>query len=215
MKVCWCSRKFPVWTGGGILLSRLFFLLLLKINGIETPLEFSVSLETIRTSFLLFLTVFACILLNNLRQIHIANPIELLQSSRAGEREPKTRWILAIAGLVLTGSGYWMAIRTENVLQAVNNLFVAVLLVMAGTYALFVAGTVAFLKALKKRPSYYYKARHFTTVSGLIYRMKQNAVGLANICILSTAVLLTVSTTVSLYLEMKIPSVPGIPTISR
>lgn len=193
------AGSFLFGTGGGILLSRLFFLLLLKINGIETPLEFSVSLETIRTSFLLFLAVFACILLNNLRQIHIANPIELLQSSRAGEREPKTRWILAIAGLVLTGSGYWMAIRTENVLQAVNNLFVAVLLVMAGTYALFVAGTVAFLKALKKRPSYYYKARHFTTVSGLIYRMKQNAVGLANICILSTAVLLTVSTTVSLY----------------
>lgn len=181
------------------MLSRLFFLLLLRINGIETPLEFSVSVESIRSSFLLFLMIFACILLNNLRQIHIANPMELLQSSRAGEKEPKTRWVLALAGLVLTASGYWIAIRTENVLQAVNNLFVAVLLVMAGTYALFVAGTVAFLKALKKRPSYYYKARHFTTVSGLIYRMKQNAVGLANICILSTAVLLTISTTVSLY----------------
>ena len=193
------AGSFVLGTGGGILLSRLFFLLLLRINGIETPLEFSVSVESIRSSFLLFLMIFACILLNNLRQIHIANPMELLQSSRAGEKEPKTRWVLALAGLVLTASGYWIAIRTENVLQAVNNLFVAVLLVMAGTYALFVAGTVAFLKALKKRPSYYYKARHFTTVSGLIYRMKQNAVGLANICILSTAVLLTISTTVSLY----------------
>lgn len=193
------AGSFVLGTGGGILLSRLFFLLLLRINGIETPLEFSVSVESIRSSFLLFLMIFVCILLNNLRQIHIANPMELLQSSRAGEKEPKTRWVLALAGLVLTASGYWIAIRTENVLQAVNNLFVAVLLVMAGTYALFVAGTVAFLKALKKRPSYYYKARHFTTVSGLIYRMKQNAVGLANICILSTAVLLTISTTVSLY----------------
>lgn len=191
--------SFLLGTGGGILLSRLFFLLLLKINGIQTPLEFSVSLKTIRSSFLLFLAIFVCILLNNLRQIHIANPMELLQSSRAGEREPKTRWLLALLGIVLTGGGYWLAIRTENVLQAVNNLFVAILLVMLGTYALFVAGTVAFLKALKKSPSFYYKARHFTTVSGLIYRMKQNAVGLANICILSTAVLLTVSTTVSLY----------------
>lgn len=193
------AGSFLLGIGGGILLSRLFFLLLLKINGIYTTLEFSVSFPAIRTSFFLFLAIFVCILLHNLRQIQTANPIELLQSSRAGEKEPKTRWLLAIVGLLLTGAGYWIAIGTENVLQAVNNLFVAVLLVMLGTYALFIAGTVAFLKALKKRPSYYYKAKHFTTVSGLIYRMKQNAVGLANICILSTAVLLTVSTTVSLY----------------
>lgn len=70
---------------------------------------------------------------------------------------------------------------------------------MIGTYCLFTAGSVAVLKALRANPSYYYQTRHFTAVAGLLHRMKQNAVGLANICILSTMVLVTVSTTVTLY----------------
>ena len=78
--------------------------------------------------------------------------------------------------------------------------FLAVLLVIIGTYCLFVAGSIAFLKGLKKRKSYYYQAKHFIGVSGMLYRMKQNAVGLANICILSTMVLVMISTCVCMYL---------------
>ena len=81
--------------------------------------------------------------------------------------------------------------------------FVAVLLVIAGTYLLFTAGSVTLLKALRKNRRYYYKPDHFISVSGMIYRMKQNAVGLANVCILSTMVLVMVFSTLSLWLGME------------
>ena len=122
--------------------------------------------------------------------------------SAAGEREPKTKRILALAGLAALGTGYYLAVVTDNPLEALNTFFVAALLVVIGTYAIFLAGSIAILKALRRRKSFYYKPNHFTVVSGMIYRMKQNAVGLANICILSTMVLVMISTTVSLYAGM-------------
>ena len=119
----------------------------------------------------------------------------MLRDSQAGEREPKTKWVMVILGLACLGAGYYIAVTTTNPLASLLMFFVAVLLVIAGTYLLFTAGSIAFLKTLRKRKSYYYKTRHFIGVSGMIYRMKQNAVGLANICILSTAVLVMVSST--------------------
>lgn len=185
--------------GVGILLSKLLFLLLLKIVGIHSPLEFVITWKVIYITGIVFAGIFIAILLNNLRQIHLNNPIQLLLSASAGEKEPKTRWLLTLAGLVLTGSGYYMAIVTKSPLQAISVLFVAIVLVILGTYALFTAGSVLILKLMKKNTSYYYKEQHFVSVSGLIYRMKKNAAGLASICVMSTAVLLLISTTVSLY----------------
>lgn len=102
-------------------------------------------------------------------------------------------------GPLCLGAGYWIAVTTESPMEAISYFFVAVVLVMAGTYCLFVAVSVAALKMLRRWKSFYYKTSHFTAVSGMIYRIKQNAVGLANICILSTGVLLMVSTTICLY----------------
>ena len=104
-----------------------------------------------------------------------------------------------VIGLLALGSGYYIAVTTESVIAALGLFFVAVVLVIIGTYCLFLAGSIAVLKVMKRNKGYYYKVRHFVSVSGMLYRMKQNAVGLANICILSTMVLVTVSTTVSLY----------------
>ena len=88
-------------------------------------------------------------------------------------------------------------------MSAVLLFFLAVLLVIFGTYALFISGSIAVLKLLRKNKGYYYKPRHFTAISGMLYRMKQNAAGLAGICILSTMVLVTVSSTVCLYAGVK------------
>ena len=132
-----------------------------------------------------------------------ANPIELLRGGNVGEKEPKTKILLTVFGVVTIAAGYILANIVENPIEAISVFFVAVLLVVIGTYALFVAGSIAFLKLLRKNKSFYYKAKHFHSVSGMIYRMKQNAVGLANICILSTMVLVTLSTTVSLNLGME------------
>ena len=128
-----------------------------------------------------------------------SRPVELLHSASAGEREPRTRRLLVVLGAVTLGAGYATALTVEDPFTALAYFFLAVALVMVGTYCLFTAGSIALLKHLRNSPRYYYQPKHFTAVAGLLYRMKQNAVGLANICILSTMVLVTVSTTVSLY----------------
>jgi putative ABC transport system permease protein len=140
------------------------------------------------------------ILLNNIRQIHLSKPIELLKGGNIGEKEPKTKWFIAVVGIMTMGTGYFMAITVDNALSALNYFFIAVILVIIGTYCLFTSGSIALLKILRKNKKYYYKTNHFTSVSGMIYRMKQNAVGLANICILSTMVLVMLSSTVCLYI---------------
>lgn len=191
-----------VGLGLGILGSKLMLLLLVKILNFPVFFGFELSLSGIRITILMFLGIFTLTYLNNIRQIHLANPVELLHGGNVGEREPKGKWILVVIGVICLGIGYYIAVTTEQVMAALGLFFVAVILVMIGTYCLFMAGSIAVLKLLRKKKSYYYTTRHFTSISGMIYRMKQNAVGLANICILSTGVLLMLSTTVSMYIGM-------------
>ncbi|MDE7310050.1 MAG: ABC transporter permease [Eubacterium sp.] len=189
--------------GIGIALDKAMFLLIGRIVGTEVVLGFFISPKVIAITVELFAGIFFLIFLNSVCQIHIANPIELLRAGNAGEKEPKTRWLIAFIGAACVGTGYFIAITTENPLTSIFAFFVAVVLVILGTYLLFTAGSIAFLKLLRKNKNYYYKTRHFTSVSGMIYRMKQNAVGLANICILSTMVLVMVTSTSSMMIGME------------
>lgn len=183
----------------GILLSKLMLLLLYKILFFSVSFGFMVSWKSVGITAVLFVAIYLVALLLNLLHVHLSKPVELLKGGSVGEKEPKTKVLLAILGVVTLGAGYYIAITTESPLEALMLFFLAVILVIIGTYCLFTAGSIAFLKAMKKRKNYYYQAKHFIGISGMLYRMKQNAVGLANICILSTMVLVTVSTTVSLY----------------
>lgn len=183
----------------GILFGKLAYLILLKILHMGGKIEYRVSLSSARMTTILFGVIFILIFLYNLLQMKLSNPIELLRGGNTGEREPKTKWIMTIIGILCLAGGYYIALTTKEPLAALGQFFVAVILVIVGTYFLFMAGSIAFLKILRNKKSYYYKMKHFTAVSGMIYRMKQNAVGLANICILSTMVLVMVSMTVSLY----------------
>ena len=183
----------------GILLSKLVYLILLKILHMGGKIEYRISLASIGMTTIFFGAIFILIFLYNLLQMKLSNPIELLRGGNTGEREPKTKWIMTIIGILCLAGGYSIALITKEPMAALGKFFIAVILVIIGTYALFMAGSIAFLKMLRNKKSYYYKTRHFTAVSGMIYRMKQNAVGLANICILSTMVLVLVSMTVSLY----------------
>lgn len=184
----------------GILLNKLAFMALLRIFAEEIPLGFEISFGSMGVTAALFAAIFLLLFISSLFQVQKASPIELLRSAEVGEREPKTRWLLALLGVVCLGSGYYLAISTENPVAALSVFFVAVILVIIGTYCLFIAGSIAVLKLLRRNKRYYYKTRHFVPVSGLLYRMKQNAAGLANICILSTMVLVMISSTLSLYL---------------
>lgn len=184
----------------GLLFSKLMILLLLKLLTFDVVFGFEISIKALIITVVLFCSIFALTLLKNLHQIHLSKPIELLQGSNVGEKEPKTKWLLAFVGFLTLGAGYSIANIVDSPLKAIGLFFIAVLLVIIGTYCLFTAGSIAILKLLRKKKNYYYVAKHFTSVSGMIYRMKQNAVGLANICILSTMVLVILSTTVSLYI---------------
>lgn len=182
----------------GILGSKLALLLLLKLIKVPAAFGFEISIPAIRICMEVYGVIFVLILLVNVRKVYKAKPIELLHGQNAGEKEPKAKWLMALAGFVCLFAGYYIAITTESPLSALALFFVAVLLVMAGTYLLFTAGSIVLLKILRWNKKFYYKTKNFTAVSGMIYRMKQNAVGLASICILSTGVLLMLSTTVCL-----------------
>ena len=183
----------------GILLGKLVYLVLLKILHLKRDIVYMISPVSIGITAAIFGGIFFVMFLYNLVQMKLSNPIELLRGGNTGEREPKTKWLMTIIGIACLAGGYYISLTTKEPLQALGQFFIAVLLVVVGTYALFMAGSITLLKILRRKKSYYYKTRHFTAVSGMIYRMKQNAVGLANICILSTMVLVMVSMTVSLY----------------
>lgn len=187
----------------GILLDKLLFLVLTHMLKGEIPLGFHISVDSLAVISVFMLLTFLMIYLNALRQIHLAKPIELLHGGNVGETEPKAKWLMALLGAALLGAGYTISIVTKEPLKALALFFVAVLCVILGTYLLFTAGSIALLKILKQNKGYYYQIRHFTTVSGMMYRMKQNAVGLANICILSTMVLVMLSSTGCLLAGME------------
>ena len=183
----------------GVLFSKLTLLLLLQIAQLPVEFGFEISSKGMVSTASLFAALFALTLVYNLVHVGRSRPVELLRSNSMGEQEPRTKWLLVVLGLMTLGGGYILSWKVQNPVEALALFFLAVVLVMIGTYCLFTAGSVAVLKALRANPGYYYQTRHFTAVAGLLHRMKQNAIGLANICILSTMVLVTVSTTITLY----------------
>ena len=186
----------------GLLLQKLVTLLLCRIMAFHgTGFSFYVSREGILATIALFTLILLGNLLVNLIRVGRQSPMELMRSASAGEREPKSNWPMAILGILALGGGYAIAVFTNNAGMAFALYFPAVILVILGTYALFSAVSIVVLKALRKNKRYYYQPRHFIGVSGMLYRMRRNAVGLANICILSTMVLVMVSGTLALYLN--------------
>lgn len=184
----------------GVLFYKLCSLLICRLLGAEIVLGFYfISAKDLAISGLLFMALDLLTYGINCVTIARLKPVELLSSASVGEREPKVKWLLLVLGVLALGGGYYISVTTESPLKAIALFFVAVLLVIIGTYFLFVAGSIFVLKALKKNQRFYYNKKRMPAVSGLLYRMKQNAVGLASIAILATGVLVMISTTVSLY----------------
>ena len=159
--------------------------------------------QTVFPPIAVFLGIDLITFIINRISISLMKPVDLISSGHKGEREPKVKWPLLIAGVICMGAGYAISISIKSPLSAIELFFVAVLLVIFGTYFLFVSGSIFILKLLKKNERFYYTAKHMPSVSGLLYRMKQNAVGLGSITILATCILVMLSTTVSLYAGMQ------------
>ena len=185
----------------GAIIGKLLFLILLNLLKIDISISntFSISTDAMKNTFILFIPIFIVVLIQNIIQVKINNPIELLKGGEKGEKEPKASWILTVLAFAFLITGYIMAVTVDKPIKAFSVVFISIILVIGGTYSLFTSGSIIILKILKKNKRFYYKPQNFISVSGMIYRMKKNAVGLASICILSTAVLITISTTFSLY----------------
>jgi putative ABC transport system permease protein len=187
----------------GVVFSKLALLLLLNILALDAAFGFEIPVRAVAITALMFGAAFLINLIYNVWQVHASKPVELLKGGNVGEKEPRTKWLMALTGAAALGGGYWIALTTKTPLAALNLFFVAVLLVIIGTYSLFTAGSIAILKALRRNKRFYYRTNPFIAVSGMIYRMKQHAAGLSSICILSTAVIIMLSSTVCLYAGME------------
>jgi putative ABC transport system permease protein len=184
----------------GLIFSKFAELAMVNIMRGKTSFSMHVSPVSILETVILFAVIFFLILLNSLRQIHLANPIELLRSENVGEKPPKANWFLAFLGAVILIAAYDLAVSMEDPMEAMIWFFVAVVMVIIATYLLFIAGSVTVCRLLQKKKNYYYQTRHFVSVSSMVYRMKRNGAGLASICILCTMILVTLSSTLSLYI---------------
>ena len=187
----------------GIIAYKISTLLVCKLIGTEPITGFYyIKPASVIPPMLMFIAIDILTFIFNRISIALMKPIDLISSGRKGEKEPKVKWPLLVLGVLCIGAGYYIALTVKNPISALELFFLAVLLVIFGTYFLFVAGSIFVLKVLKKNEKFYYTAKHMPSVSGLLYRMKQNAVGLASITILATCILVMISTTLSLYTGM-------------
>ena len=183
----------------GIAMDKILYLVFLKLIGEGVKLGFDISGKAIFYTVSLFLVLNITLFLWDSFEIIRAKTISLLQSKNVGEKEPKIKKLSLFLGVICLVGGYFLAFNVDNPVYAINMFFIAVILVMIGTYNLFLWGSIFILKMLKRNKKIYYKTNNFISISTMIYRMKKNAVGLANICILSTAVIIILSSTLSLY----------------
>lgn len=183
----------------GIAMDKILYLVFLKLIGEGVKLGFDISGKAIFYTVSLFLVLNIILFLWDSFEIIRAKTISLLQSKNVGEKEPKIKKLSLFLGVICLVGGYFLAFNVDNPVYAINMFFIAVILVMIGTYNLFLWGSIFILKMLKRNKKIYYKTNNFISISTMIYRMKKNAVGLANICILSTAVIIILSSTLSLY----------------
>ena len=193
------AGTMAIGLAAGVAISKLAELLLVNIMHGNVTFNFTVSPRAMLLTAAVFCVIHVLLLIKALLQIRTASAVNLLRSESAGEKPPRANWVLAILGLILLAVAYYLAVTIKQPLSAMAMFFVAVILVILATYLLFIAGSVAVCRMLQKNRRYYYKARHFVSVSSMAYRMKRNGAGLASICILSIMVLVTVSSTTGLY----------------
>lgn len=188
-----------VGLAAGIAFSKLAELIFLNLLKSDATFDLTVSSQGIGLCTIIFTVINILLFLNSLRQVRSSSAISLVKSEQTGEKPPKGNWIFGILGVVLLGGAYYISLSIKEPLQALTLFFVAVIMVIIGTYLIMISGSVLFCRLLQKNKKYYYKSNHFVSVSSMVYRMKRNGAGLASICILATMVLVMISSTTSLY----------------
>ena len=195
-----CAASLLLGLVFGTLLGQLLFAALTKLLTFDVTFQLAFCDDAAAAACAVFGVLFAALYLYDLAHLYRASPVALLHGEQTGEREPRSSLLLTLVGLASLGGGYAVAVLCTDAVNSLQNFFLAVLLVILGTFCLFTSGSIRLLKALRRSKKFYYKPENFISVSGMLYRMKRNAAGLASVCILFTMLLVTVSTTACLYL---------------
>lgn len=182
----------------GIAFSKFLFLVFVNMIG-GNYFNLVISPTAILLLAILFFVFFLVLMMIGVWIIWRSSSLDLLREESKGEKEPKSNLFFAIAAVILLGAGYYIALTVEDPMAAIMKFFIAVLLVIFGTYLFYISFTVWYLKLKKKRPSYY-KPNNFITTSSMLYRMKANAVGLGNITILLSMTIVTVVVSLGVFL---------------
>lgn len=183
----------------GAALSKLAELGLAYFVESDAGYDFTVYPTAMGYTVLLFVCIFLLLFFKSVGQVGLSNPVELLHSESVGEKPPKANWVFGVLGIVILAAAYYISVTIEQPVAALGWFFIAVLMVIAATYLLFIAGSVLLCRILQKNKRYYYKPNHFVSVSSMAYRMKRNGAGLASVCILITMVLVMIASTSCLY----------------
>ena len=186
----------------GIAFSKLGELVIFKLANETASYNLSISVSSLIITAVVYLFIYSLLYLNSVLKVSLLKPVDMLQSSKQGEKKPKGNIFLALAGVLVLAAAYFLAVYYSYSVVAVFTFFIAVLLVVVATYLIFIAGSVTLCHILKNSRNYYYKTSHFISVSSLSYRMKRNGAGLASICILLTMILVMISSTSSLYFSL-------------
>ncbi len=187
----------------GIILYKLAELVLVKLISGDVTFTIELAWQAIPETALIFAIIFLLLFVFSLLKVRLTKPIELLKSENMGEKPPKANWLFGILGAVVLGFGYYLALTLDSPMEMMLGFLGAVVLVIIGTYLLFMSGSVLMCKIMQKSKHYYYKPNHFVSVSSMTYRMKRNGAGLASICILLTAVLVMLSSTSSIMIGIE------------
>ena len=186
---------------GGYIFGKVTFIALnyLLKDTAGSLMDYPFSMKSCVSTVVLAFVLFVITLIRNNIKIYLATPVQLLGNQHKGEGEPKNRYLFLLLGFILLGAGYAIALTIQGILSSLVYFFSAALLVLIGTYLLYISFSIFILKLQRTNERYYYKPTHFLSVSGLLYRMKANAVSLASVSILSTGVLITLSATAAIY----------------
>lgn len=183
----------------GSVVQELLFMILNNIMNMPVKMVSSFTKGNVMFTASMFLFYYIAALIYNLTSIHLLNPVTLLKGHSVGEKKPKGSLIILLFSLATLGAGYYISLTMDSPISSLPAFFIAVLLVIIGTYTLFISGSLYIMQTLKKNRKFYYRPENFISLSGIMSRIKQNAVGLANISILSTMIIISVSTTLALY----------------
>ncbi|MBQ9827336.1 MAG: ABC transporter permease [Lachnospiraceae bacterium] len=189
----------------GVLFSKLFELMLIRMTGGEITYTLRVLPDVMLKTAGLFLIIFIVISVTATVRTGASSAVTLLKSENTGEKAPKAGWLPALAGVCILAAAYFLAVTVDITYprDALRRFFIAVIMVIVATYLIMIAGSVFFCGLLRKNKKYYYKKEHFVSVSSMAYRMKRNGAGLASICIIATVVLVTISTTTCLLFGVR------------